>query len=94
MIRFLLYVMFIYIQTLRVTLDKDAKALKVLRKFTFNSVRFFEINLPEKEKLKQCYYVNVCYIFPIHFFKKNIIYFSKIILKGLKKAVDVRAHLQ
>ena len=53
MIRFLLYVMFIYIQTLRVTLDKDAKALKVLRKFTFNSVRFFEINLPEKEKLKQ-----------------------------------------
>ena len=30
MIRFLLYVMFIYIQTLRVTLDKDAKALKVL----------------------------------------------------------------
>ena len=39
--------------TLRVTLDKDAKALKVLRKFTFNSVRFFKINLPEKEKLKQ-----------------------------------------
>ena len=78
----------------RVTLDKDAKALKVLRKFTFNSVPFFKINLPEKEKLKQCYYVNVCYIFPIHFFKKNIIYFSKIILKGLKKAVDVRAHLQ
>ena len=38
---------------LRVTLDKDAKALKVLRKFTFNSVRFFKINLPEKEKLKQ-----------------------------------------
>ena len=54
MIRFLLYFMFIYIQTLRVTLDKDAKALKVLRKFTFNSVRFFKINLPEKEKLKQC----------------------------------------
>ena len=55
------------IKTLRDTLDKDAEALKVLRKFTFNSVQFIEIKLARERKLETMIKKHITYYLLIKF---------------------------